>query len=123
MFVFKMMSDTFSMLFSIFKYVLYPLAPIIFMFFFWFCYYFFVKGLKFQKGEHRQIKKPSFIRRLLIDFPRRFWLDTFARKPDEFRPYGVHVFCGEQGAGKTVALTQFLLNYQKEYPLLKVKTE
>lgn len=119
---FKVITDSFSMLWSIFKYVFYLLLPIIISFFFWFCNYYFVKGMKFQKGEHKKIKKRSFIKRLLIDFPKRFWLDSFARKPDEFRPYGVHVFCGEQGAGKTVALTQFLLNYQKEYPLLKVKT-
>lgn len=119
---FHIFKETLGLLWSIFKYPLYLFIPVILSFFIQFLWMFFIKGKKFKKGKHKVIKKRSLIRRIVIDFPYQFWIDTFNHHPDDFRPYGVHVFCGEQGAGKTVALTQFLLKYQKEYPLLRVKT-
>jgi hypothetical protein len=70
-------------------------------------------------------RKPArsfFFKRILWDFPFRYWRDFFARDPDEFPHYGFHLICGEQGRGKTVALTDLLLRLQKQYPKVKVAT-
>lgn len=47
----------------------------------------------------------------------------FARdNPDYFYPAGIWVFCGPQGAGKTLSAVQLLKKLCKEYPLAKVCT-
>lgn len=72
-------------------------------------------------GQVRQ-KKPSMIRQLLVDVPRRYMLDMFEREPGYFYPRGIHMFCGEQGAGKTIAAVEMILRLQKQYPLCKTIT-
>lgn len=44
------------------------------------------------------------------------------REPDFFRYQGLHIFCGEQGSGKTIALVEFMMRMQKEYPEAKIMT-
>lgn len=77
------------------------------------------KGYKVKKGKRRVVKPPSKLKQLLVDFPRRFAQDMLEREPDFFRYQGLHIFCGEQGSGKTIALVEFMLRMQKEYPLAK----
>lgn len=80
-----------------------------------------VKGYRFKKSESTY-KKPSILKRIYIDFPLRFWLDTFARDPNEFQEQGLHLFCGEQGSGKTISVTEILQRLQARYKKLKVRT-
>ena len=41
----------------------------------------------------------------------------------EFNEFGVHLFCGEQGSGKTTAVVDLLMNkWQKMYPKMKTFT-
>lgn len=80
------------------------------------------KGYKMKKGAHYRVPKKSFFRRLFIDAPRRIVLDRFNRDPEFFRFQGLHVFCGEQGSGKTIALVEFMMRMQKEYPKAKCIT-
>lgn len=72
-------------------------------------------------GQVKQ-KKPSLIRQLIIDVPRRYMLDVFQREPGYFYPRGIHMFCGEQGAGKTIAAVEMMIRLQKQYPLCKTIT-
>jgi len=80
-----------------------------------------------SKGHRRikfngKVEKRSILRRLWIDFPKQFAIDFFEKDPNDFDYYGLHMFCGRQGSGKTIAIVQFLLRLQKQYPELKVHT-
>ena len=79
-------------------------------------------GKRFKKGEHHRLRKHSFLRRLLIDLPRRVSLDIFARDPETFRYKGLVLFEGRQGNGKTISMIEFARNMQKEYPKAKCLT-
>ncbi len=99
------------------------LAPFVLMSVIWFIYYRFFKGMKPPKPEaYGSIKKVSFIKRLYIDFPRRFVLDRLSFDPNEFGLYGFHLFVGEQGSGKTVATAEFLRRIKKQYPMCQIST-
>lgn len=87
-----------------------------------FVYLYRFKGLRLKKGKHYQIKKEGFFRRLFVDAPRRIVKDFFDRDPEFFRHQGLHVFCGEQGSGKTIALVEMMMRMQKEYPRAKCIT-
>lgn len=110
-----------SFFWSVLKYILIGLSPWLVSITFWFVYY-YIKGYRFKKGEYQYVKYGSKLKRMFIDFPRQFVLDRYELDPDAFREYGVHVICGEQGAGKSITLTFMLLRFQKMYPKLKVKT-
>ena len=67
-------------------------------------------------------KKPGLIRQLFVEVPRRYMLDRFQREPGYFYPRGIHMFCGEQGVGKTIAAVEMIIRLQKQYPLCKTIT-
>lgn len=82
----------------------------------------FSKGYRLPKGKRVRVKKKGFFRRLFVEAPRRILLDLFERDPEFFRFQGLHVFCGEQGSGKTIAMVEMMLRIQKEYPNAKCIT-
>ncbi len=49
-------------------------------------------------------------------------LCMYQREPGFFRPKGIHMFCGEQGSGKTIAAVEMMLRLQKQYPKAKMIT-
>lgn len=99
----------------------FPIFLLLIDFFIWYVGY-RIRGYKAEENISNY-KKRGILKRLFIDFPRQFWLDRFARKSGEFDEFGVHLFCGEQGSGKTTAVVDLLMNkWQKKYPLLKVYT-
>lgn len=101
--------------------ILIPIIILLIDFYLWFIMY-KIKGFKLPKSISTY-KKTSFLKRIFIDLPRQFWLDRFKRKPGEFMEYGVHLFCGEQGSGKTTAVVDLLMNkWQKMYPKMQVYT-
>ena len=67
-------------------------------------------------------KKPSKLKRLFKDFPEAVARDLLSRNPNEFREYGFHCFCGEQGSGKTVSLVQRIIELKQKYPKVQVLT-
>ena len=79
------------------------------------------KREKIPQGKHK-IKKKSKLRRLFIEFPKAYVNDLFNRKPDFFPYSGVHIVCGEQGAGKTVTVAYVLREIKKLYPKVKICT-
>lgn len=107
-----------------FKFIFIILSPIIILllvFVGWYIYY----RLKGYRREHSvsTYKKPGFFYRIFIKFPKQYWLDYFNKVPGEFDEFGVHLFCGEQGSGKSTAVVDLLLNkWSKKYPRLKVYT-
>ena len=79
------------------------------------------KGKKIIKSESKY-KKTSFLKKILIQFPKRLALDIVNRNPNHFTETGLHLFCGEQGAGKTIAVTEMLLRMKERYPSVKIRT-
>ena len=67
-------------------------------------------------------KHPGMIKQLLVMVPRRYMLDRFNREEGYFYPRGIHMFCGEQGCGKSIGCVQMMLELQKQYPAAKMIT-
>lgn len=114
-------------LFNIFGGILFFLAvgfaPFVCVGIFYYIYFHFHKGMKApEKKFVSETKKVNFFKRLFIDFPRRFVLDRLTINPNEFKEFGFHLFVGEQGSGKTVAVAEFLGRLKREYPLMKTAT-
>lgn len=80
------------------------------------------KGYEVPSGQHFKVDRPGFFRKLVFDAPRRIMLDYFERDPEFFRFDGLHLFCGEQGSGKSIALVELMLRIQQEYPRAKCIT-
>ena len=84
-----------------------------------FKYYF---KLELQPSGIVPIKKRSIWKQLFYDVPKRYITDLYEREPGFFHPRGIHMFCGEQGAGKTIACVEMMLRLQKQYPESKLIT-
>lgn len=89
---------------------------------FWFLYYRLIKKRTIAPSGQISVKKRGVVAQLLIDVPRKFVLDIFDRESDYFYPRGIHMFCGEQGCGKTMACTEMIMRLQKQYPKAKTIT-
>lgn len=77
---------------------------------------------KFPFGANMPPKKENILKTLFVSVPRRFVLDRLEREPDYFAPRGIHMFCGEQGSGKTIAVAHAIMRMQKQYPKAKTIT-
>ena len=112
-----------SMLMVFWNFLKYPiyLILILLLLFILLCFIFivigFIKGKRFKKGSRRVVKKHGFFRRLLIDLPKQFVEDLFAKDPDFFRYQGLIIFEGRQGSGKTTSMVEQAIRIQKEYPV------
>lgn len=117
-----------QILFSIFKIVFILFLPLNIFFFF----IFISALLNFLKLYFIEKKRPipflgikknkSIFRRLVIDFPKRFILDYFTLDPNFFKSYGLHMFCGRQGSGKTISLVYNLKILKETYPKMIIAT-
>lgn len=79
-----------------------------------------IRGRRFIKSEvkqKRRYKKRGFFKKLLYDLPKQYKEDLFNTSPDFFRPQGLIIFEGKQGAGKTVSMVEYALRLKKQYPL------
>ena len=81
-----------------------------------------IKGRRLKKGSHFRTRRPGLFKSMFYLFPRRYVLDLFNRDPEYFRHQGCIIFTGRQGSGKTVAMVEQALLWQKEYPKSKCIT-
>ncbi|WP_313150968.1 hypothetical protein [Lysinibacillus capsici] len=89
----------------------------------WFLHYRLIKKMKVPVSEFPAYRAPGILKRIFWMFPKQLIDDLFHRDPDEFKEYGLHMFCGEQGAGKTTAVVELLVNrMKKRYPRSKIRT-
>lgn len=86
----------------------------------WFLVFKYYFKLEYRPSGVVQLKKRGLLKQLFYDVPRRYVLDLYEREPGFFRPKGIHMFCGEQGCGKTIAAVELMLRLQKQYPLAKM---
>lgn len=71
----------------IFIIILIVLSPFAISMLIHFLYFYFVKDMRFKKGEYQYVGYGSKLKRLFIEFPRQFIIDSFNRDPDWFRDY------------------------------------
>mgnify|MGYP004532802799 FL=1 len=83
---------------------------------------FLCRGNRLQKGEHHAVQRAGFLKNLFYNFPVRYCKDLFARDPEYFRHQGCIIYTGRQGNGKTIAMVEQCMMWQKEYPKAKVIT-
>lgn len=90
--------------------------------FVWFLIFRFRDKMPLPEAESVKEKRRPLILQLLVDVPRRYMLDRFQREPGTFGVHGIHMFCGEQGCGKTIACVEMMLRLQKRYPQSRMIT-
>lgn len=111
-----------SILFIILKIVVPIILIFIILIIFWRLYFVVVKKIKPKPNKRGRFVESHILKKIFYDFPRQFALDRLNKDWDEFDVSGIHVFCGEQGSGKTMAMVYMMRKYQKIYPKLKVYT-
>lgn len=88
----------------------------------WFLVFKYYFKLEMKPSGIVPVKNRSVIKQIFYDVPRRYIMDMYEREPGFFHPRGIHMFCGEQGAGKTIACVEMMLRLQKQYPEAKMIT-
>lgn len=86
----------------------------------WMVYFRIKENKPFPKPRSFRRRGEPLYRQLLFSLPRRYVLDQLDRDPDYFVPHGIHMFCGEQGCGKTMSCVEMMLRLQKAYPKSKM---
>lgn len=82
----------------------------------WFLVFKFYFKLEYRPSGIVPVKKMPWWKQIFYEVPKRYVSDLYAREPGFFQPRGIHMFCGEQGAGKTIAAVEMMLRLQKMYP-------
>lgn len=90
--------------------------------FVWFLIFRYRDKLPLPEPGSKAEKRRSLLFQILVDVPRRYMLDRFQREPGTFGVHGIHMFCGEQGSGKTIACVEMMLRLQKRYPRSRMIT-
>lgn len=124
-----MLKQGFSILWQLLKIIFVMCSPVLaYMVVFallcvaWFLIFHYYFDWEIKPSSIVPQKKVSILRQLFYDAPRRYVMDMYEREPDFFQPQGIHMFCGEQGCGKTIACVEMMLRYQKMYPKARMIT-
>lgn len=88
----------------------------------WFLVFKYYFKMEYRPSGVVRIKGRPLWKQIFYDVPRRYVMDLYEREPGFFQPRGIHMFCGEQGAGKTIACVEMMLRLQKQYPAAKMIT-
>ncbi len=88
----------------------------------WFLVFKYYFKLELQPSGIVPVKKRPLYKQIFYDLPRRYVSDIYERETGFFHPKGIHMFCGEQGAGKTIAAVEMITRLQTMYPEAKTIT-
>ena len=88
----------------------------------WTAYFRYILKRELPPSGQIPQRRPGLLRTLFVEVPRRYTLDRFNREPGFFQEQGVHMFTGEQGSGKTIAMVEMMLRLRKQYPESKMIT-
>lgn len=80
------------------------------------------RGLKNNDGYTKFVRPKNPLVEIFWTLPRQMAYDAITSAPGYFRPQGLIIFCGRQGSGKTIAMTEYLIRLKKQYPLSKLMT-
>ena len=81
-----------------------------------------IKGKRRIRFTGEVPRRSNIFKVLLWEFPRRFVKDLFNKNPNNLDLYGVHIWCGEQGSGKSVGVVEWLQYLKKRYPDVKIRS-
>lgn len=98
------------------------LAVFVLLCFSWFLVFKYYFKLEFKPSGVKPQRRDGFFKQLICDVPKRYILDIQQREPGFFQPKGIHMFCGEQGSGKTISAVELMIRLQKTYPEAKCIT-
>lgn len=122
----NMILKIFAGIWAIAKLMVYPLGVVMVLFailcLFWFVKFKYRDKLKLPPSGQVPQKRRGILYQLLVQVPRRYVYDRFQREADYFYPRGIHMFCGEQGCGKTIGTVEMITRLQKQYPKARVIT-
>ena len=122
----KMMFKILTGIWTFARLAVYPVVAIMILFSL-LCLYW---HLRFKYRDKMQLppsgqviqRRRGILYQLLVQVPRRYVLDLYQREADYFDPKGIHMFCGEQGCGKTIGCVHKIMEMQQRYPRAKVIT-
>jgi hypothetical protein len=80
--------------------------------------------------KKRKVDNPKYsktglfylLKKVYVDSPVRLVTDRLSLDPDRFDFYGVHIFAGPQGSGKSIAAMHLIKLLKEKYPLVKVRS-
>lgn len=101
--------------------------PLIFIILFLvFVFYFYIKEVyvNHRKPQKRLRipKKDGFLKKIFIMAPHQIVNDLIEQDLDAFDKFGVHIICGEQGAGKTITAVYLMNEWKRMYPKCIINT-
>lgn len=127
--MFELLKQGFDVLLTVLRWLLPVLvvgggliAVFLFLCSVWWCIFKWYYKMEFQPSCVVPQKRHGLIRQLLFDVPRRYTLDKFEREAGFFTPQGIHMFCGEQGSGKTISAVEMMLRLRHTFPMSKMIT-
>ena len=104
-----------------FKLILETVVLFIVLWLFSFTLYFYVKADK-PKKQKNNFKFSGLIYNFLFVVPKRLSEFIIHQTSSEFSEFGLRIFCGEQGSGKTYAMTHEINKLFALYPDVKILT-
>ena len=124
-----MFKQGFSIVFTLIKFLSFIFIPVGVLFgvfallcLSWYLVFRFYFKLEMKPSGVVRVPQRPIWKQLFYDVPKRYITDLYEREPGFFQPRGIHMFCGEQGAGKTIACVELMLRLQKMYPASKMIT-
>ena len=115
-----MLKQGFNIAWTFIKVVLVLLSPVIAYFVIfallclvWFLIYKYYHDWELPASGVRKVERRPLLKQLFYDAPRRYVRDMYEREPDFFDPHGIHIFCGEQGSGKTIGIVEMIMLLQQ----------
>lgn len=83
--------------------------------------YFTLNGVNYViERKYTPYYEPGFLKKIFVLFPRQFVYDYLTQDPNSFDHFGIHLFCGKQGSGKTITAIYLMRKWVKESPRLRV---
>lgn len=104
-----------------FKLLIESVVLFIVLWYFFFTSYYFIIGKK-PKYKRNDFKFTPVIHQLLFDVPKRFSEFLIHQTSREFDEFGIRIFCGEQGQGKTYAMTHEINKIFARFPDVEILT-
>lgn len=75
------------------------------------------------KGKYREYSKIHFLIKIILFFKFKIQdLISVIKFGMPFNEYGLTMYCGRQGSGKTIAMTEYLERMRTKYPKAKIIT-
>jgi len=81
-----------------------------------------IKTIARKKTEYEVLSEYKMIKKLPLYFWRTFGDMKIAAKSTRFNDYGLTVWCGRQGSGKTISMLERLEQIRRDYPDVTIMT-